>query len=245
MLTVKRHYTKILIFVVCVILGFMISMQLKSNRQSRSVSVQRAEELSVRLQQVEADRNKLAAELEGYRTGKLSSTLKKEMDNLNAYAGLTALEGKGVVLTVDDSKQVVKPGDNQNLYIIHDEDLLRVVNELRAGGAEAIAINDQRVTGSSEIRCVGPTILVNETRLVPPFVIRAIGNPQTLESSLKLRGGVLDNFKFWGIKAEVTKSDKVQVPPASAHPSFEFAKVIPSDQVKEAGGSSGKGGAAK
>lgn len=245
MVTANRHYTKILIFVVCAIMGFMISMQLKSNRQAQTVSVQRAEDLSVRLQQVEADRNKLAAELEQYRTGKASSTLKKEMDNLNAYAGLTALEGKGVVFTVDDSQQAVKPGENQNLYIIHDEDLLRVVNELRAAGAEAIAINDQRVTGRSEIRCVGPTVLVNETRLAAPFVIRAIGNPQTMESSLKLRGGVLDNFKFWGIKAEVAKSNKVQVPAASGHPSFEFAKVIPADRVQGAAAGSGKGGAAQ
>ena len=77
MVTANRHYTKILIFVVCAIMGFMISMQLKSNRQAQTVSVQRAEDLSVRLQQVEADRNKLAAELEQYRTGKASSTLKK------------------------------------------------------------------------------------------------------------------------------------------------------------------------
>ena len=122
-----------------------------------------------------------------------------------------------------------------------------MVNELRAAGAEAIAINDQRVTGTSEIRCVGPTVLVNETRLAAPFVIKAIGNPQTLESSLKLRGGVLENFKFWGIKAELTKSDKVKVPPAVPRQSYEYAKVVPWDAKKEAekAEEAGKGGAAK
>ena len=160
----------------------------------------------------------------------------------------TALQGKGIILTIDDSQQTIKAGENKNLYIIHDEDLLRVVNELRAAGAEAIAINDQRVTGTSEIRCVGPTVLVNEIRLAAPFVIKAIGNPQTLESSLKLRGGVLDNFKFWGIKAELAKSDTVKVPPAALRQSFEYAKIVPWDAKKETEGTTetaGKGGAAK
>ncbi|HCJ90652.1 MAG TPA: hypothetical protein DHV71_02025 [Acidaminococcaceae bacterium] len=248
MVKIKKHYTKVLIFVVCIILGFMISMQLKSTLRSQTVSVQRAEELSVRLQQVENDRDNLARELEEYRTGRVSSTLKQEMDNLNAYAGRTALQGKGIILTIDDSQQTIKAGENKNLYIIHDEDLLRVVNELRAAGAEAIAINDQRVTGTSEIRCVGPTVLVNEIRLAAPFVIKAIGNPQTLESSLKLRGGVLDNFKFWGIKAELAKSDTVKVPPAALRQSFEYAKIVPWDAKKETEGTTetaGKGGAAK
>ena len=85
---------------------------------------------------------------------------------------------------------------------------------------------------TSEVRCVGPTVLVNETRLAAPFIISAIGNPQTLESSLKLRGGVLENFKFWGIKAEVEKQDKVRIPAASGKKSFEFAKVVKSEAEK-------------
>ena len=101
-----------------------------------------------------------------------------------------------------------------------------MVNELRAAGAEAISLNGQRLIGSSEIRCVGPTVLVNERRLAAPFVISAIGNPQTLESSLKLRGGVIDNFKFWGIRADVVQSDKVRVPAFKGNRTFEFAKMV-------------------
>jgi uncharacterized protein YlxW (UPF0749 family) len=122
------------------------------------------------------------------------------------------LVGKGVIVTIDDSNSGAMGGDNKNLYIVHDEDLLRVVNELRAAGAEAISINGQRLTANSEIRCTGPTVVINETRLAAPFIISAIGNPQTMESSLKIRGGVLENFKFWGIKAEVKIDDNVKIP---------------------------------
>ena len=110
-----------------------------------------------------------------------------------------------------------------------------MVNELRAAGAEAISLNGQRLIGSSEIRCVGPTVLVNERRLAAPFVISAIGNPQTLESSLKLRGGVIENFKFWGIKADVVQSDQVRVPAFKGNRTFEFAKMVNEEEKKEAG----------
>ena len=223
---VNNTHTRILIFLVCIILGFMITMQLKSHNQYQTVAAQRAEELTVRLKEVEADRDKLAKELDEYRAGRISGAAQKEMDELKARAGETELEGKGIIFTLDDSKQAAKAGENKNLYIIHDEDLLRVVNELRSAGAEAISLNGQRLIGSSEIRCVGPTVLVNERRLAAPFVISAIGNPQTLESSLKLRGGVIENFKFWGIKADVVQSDKVRVPAYKGNRNFEFAKMV-------------------
>ena len=232
-MTVINKHTRILIFLVCIILGFMITMQLKSHNQHKTVAAQRAEELTVRLKEVQADRDKLAKELGEYRAGRISGAAQKEMDELKARAGETELEGKGIIFTLDDSKQSVKAGENKNLYIIHDEDLLRVVNELRSAGAEAISLNGQRLVASSEIRCVGPTVLVNERRLAAPFVISAIGNPQTLESSLKLRGGVIENFKFWGIKADVAQSDKVRIPAYKGNRTFEFAKMVNEEEEKK------------
>ena len=232
-MNINNKHTRILIFLVCIILGFMITMQLKSHNQHKTIAAQRAEELTVRLKEVQADRDKLAKELDEYRAGRISGAAQKEMDELKARAGETELEGKGIIFTLDDSKQAAKAGENKNLYIIHDEDLLRVINELRSAGAEAISLNGQRLIGSSEIRCVGPTVLVNERRLAAPFVISAIGNPQTLESSLKLRGGVIENFKFWGIKADVVQSDQVRVPAFKGNRTFEFAKMVNEEEKKE------------
>ena len=235
MMTVKNKHTRILIFLVCIILGYMITMQLRSHNQYQNLAIQRAEDLTVRLKEVQDDRDKLAKELDEYKAGRISGAAQKEMDDLKARAGETEMEGKGIVFTLDDSKQAAKTGENKNLYIIHDEDLLRVVNELRAAGAEAISLNGQRLIGSSEIRCVGPTVLVNERRLAAPFVISAIGNPQTLESSLKLRGGVIENFKFWGIKADIVQSDKVRIPAFKGNRTFEFAKTVSAEEKKETG----------
>ena len=98
------------------------------------------------------------------------------------------------------AKKIISNSDNTNLYIIHDEDILKVINELRAAGAEAISLNDQRLISTSEIRCAGPTISVNNTRVAAPFVIKAIGNAKSMEDAIKMRGGVAETLSVWGIQ---------------------------------------------
>ena len=93
-------------------------------------------------------------------------------------------EGQGVTITIDDSKTKSKAGENPNLYLIHDDDLLKVINELKAAGAEAISINEQRLIATSEIRCAGPTLSVNNIRSAPPYEIKAIGEDVLLKSTI-------------------------------------------------------------
>ena len=132
---------------------------------------------------------------------------------------------------LDDSNIAKKSGENPNLYIIHDEDLLRVLNELRAAGAEAISVNDQRIVAMSEIRCAGPTISVNNVRSAPPYVIKAIGAPKTLSSALRLRGGVVETFEFWGIQVKIKTVEKLHIPALKAPRSFEYAKTVESKEA--------------
>ena len=106
------------------------------------------------------------------------------LTQLQIRAGLTELEGPGVAVTLDDNKNILI-GDDPNRYVIHYENLLFLINDLRNAGAEAISINGQRIVVSSEIRCVGNVILINTTRLAPPFEILAIGNPSVLAEAIE------------------------------------------------------------
>ena len=112
------------------------------------------------------------------------ATQQHQLTQLQIRAGLTALEGPGVTITLDDNKNILI-GDDPNRYVIHYENLLFIINDLRNAGAEAISINGQRIVVSSEIRCVGNVILINTTRLAPPFEISAIGNPTTLAEAIE------------------------------------------------------------
>ena len=83
---------------------------------------------------------------------------------------------------------------NPNDYIVHESHILRVVNELRIAGAQGIAINGQRITANSYIKCTGPVITVDGRTFPAPFVIEAIGDAEVLSASLYLRGGVIDGL---------------------------------------------------
>lgn len=227
------------VFVVCVVLGFMIAMQIRlAIGQRTTLSYLRTEELSARLLQSEHEKDVLQEKIQELLQAK-SPAAQKEIiyqheDNvqlLREQAGLTALEGEGVIVTLDDSKKNIKAGENQNLYVIHDDDLLKVVNELRAAGAEALSINHQRLTATSEIRCAGPTLSVNNVRSAPPYEIRAIGNSKTLENALRMRGGVVDSLRVWEIELKIEVKKKIFIPALKEMRPFEYA--APSQLTEE------------
>lgn len=213
---------------VCVVLGLMLAVQFRTASDiSASVGYQRMEDLTLQLSKTEKERDLLKEEL-----GKLRAQFAKgeggsgELEKVRMEAGLTPVAGPGVILVLDDSKRSRQPGENPNLYLIHDDDLLKVINELRAAGAEAISINDQRLLATSEIRCAGPTLSVNNSRSAPPYEIRAIGNPQTLENSLKMRGGVIETLQFWGIQVSVKTNESLTIPAFKGTYRFEYAKSV-------------------
>jgi uncharacterized protein YlxW (UPF0749 family) len=214
------------IALVCVVLGIMLAVQFRTTQDIRaSIPFQRVEDLSQRLSQTEKERDALLNEVyELRKTGGDGSN--RETQLVRMGAGVIAVEGPGITVVIDDSKRPTKPGENPNLYLIHDDDILKVINELWAAGAEAMSINEQRLIASSEIRCAGPTLSVNNTRYSPPYEIRAIGEPQTLENSLRMRGGVMETLQFWGIQVTIKKLDTVKVPAYKGTFRFDYAKPV-------------------
>ncbi len=149
---------QVAIALVCVVLGFMLAVQFRTTQGIKSsIPFQRVEDLSQRLGQTEKERDVLLKQLHELRQTPGLQSATKEGENIKMGAGVVALEGSGLVIIVDDSKRLSKAGDNPNLYLIHDEDILKIINELWAAGAEAISINEQRLIATSEIRSAGPT----------------------------------------------------------------------------------------
>ncbi|MFZ5815508.1 MAG: DUF881 domain-containing protein [Bacillota bacterium] len=222
---------------VCVVLGFMLSMQFKVQKQvalSDVARMQRAEELALQLEKAEEERDALMAEVEELR-GQLRNmasaqaeyqALAQQLELSQIHAGLLPMTGPGVVVIMDDSNRPVTPGENANNFIIHDEDVLRVINELLAARAEAISINGQRLTSRTEIRCTGPVVTINGVRTAPPLEIVAIGNPAELEQALTMKGGVAESVRFWGIQLTVRKESSVQVPAYKSSLRLQYATPL-------------------
>lgn len=212
---------------VCVVLGIMLAVQFRTTQDIRStIPFQRAEDLSQRLKQTEKERDFALRQLQELQNSTLSESISMEAELFRMAAGDLPVQGPGLVVTIDDSKRAMKLGENPNLYLIHDDDMLKVINELWAAGAEAISINDQRLVIGSEIRCAGPTISVNNSRSSPPYEIRAIGDPKTLEASLKMRGGVIETLQFWGIQATIKTQPLIKVAAFKGAHKYQFAKPV-------------------
>lgn len=218
--------------VIGLVLGIMLAFQFRFTKEIQRIeSVQRVQELSTEVNQMKKDHEALQNQVNTLRAELDSATsqnpdLKGELEKAKVEAGVSELSGPGIEVTLNDSNINLRPGQNPNLYVLHDEDLLKVLNEIKAAGAEAVSINGQRLLATTEVRCTGPTIVLNKNkRLAPPYVITAIGNPDTLDNSLKMKGGVTEALQFWGIQVSVKKLAQVTVPAYSGGIKFEYAKA--------------------
>lgn len=126
------------------------------------------------------------------KNGEGSTALNDQLQDAKVLAGLTELEGPGVKVTLRDNPKATMMPEEADL--IHDIDVLRVTNELFASGAEAVSVNGQRLVGTSNIRCAGPTILVDGVKVASPFIISAIGNQDVLFSAFTMAGGVMSEI---------------------------------------------------
>lgn len=215
---------------VSLVLGVILAVQFRMTRDvQHNEAIQRTKELADQVEQLKKEHailqeqlSRMRGQLEDLSTGSLAPQIKEELNQAVIFAGLSELTGSGVEVTLRDGSISSKLTDNPNLILVHDEDLLKVVNELKAAGAEAIAINGQRLIAVTDISCNGPTIRVNKKALAPPFVITAIGNPETMDSALRMRGGVADYLQFFGIQVSVKRIEQLTIPAYSGSIKSEY-----------------------
>ena len=234
---------------VCVVLGIMTSMAwvTKQNRSGRwnqfdadqqrrvvasTIDPDSVEKLSKEVQTLLVDKSKLEDAM-GRQSGE-AKVLNDQLQKAELLAGLTQLEGPGVQITLRDSQKgpqnygggifAVTPDS-----IIHDIDVLKVVNELNASGAEAISVNGRRVVSGTSFRCVGTTILVDGVRIASPVVVRAIGDPQTLLGAMNLPGGVLGEIRQSDpAMVEIEPLKKMNIPAYAGNTAKRYA-VVPEE----------------
>ncbi|ADQ04202.1 protein of unknown function DUF881 [Caldicellulosiruptor owensensis OL] len=231
---------QISIALLLLVLGILMSMQIKSVRQSnelKNLEKARAIELAEQINQLRKENVSLRQQiydleikLKEYQDSaasisKTTELLKEELDKVKILAGLTDVEGPGIIVTLNDSKIPSQSNVDPNSFLLHDSDILQVINELRAAGAEAIAINDQRVVSTTEVRCAGPTISINNTRYSAPYIIKAIGDPKILKNSLEMRGGIIDLLKEFSIEVKIEEASKIVIPRYTGVLKFNYAKI--------------------
>ena len=146
----------------------------------------------------------------------------------NNLLGLTNLEGKGIELTVADNPDATSENigvlDDISKYIVHYNDIIALTNELKNAGAEAISVNGQRIVSSTAITCIGNVIKINDEKVSSPFVIKAIGFPESLKGALTRGGGYLSYMKLDGIQVSIRQQDNIQIPKYTGVISSKYMK---------------------
>ena len=154
--------------------------------------------------------------------------LREEIAVLAESAGSAPLEGPGIVVTLDDSSQVRSSSGDPNDLVVHEADIQTVVNALWAAGGEAVAINGERLTAGSAVRCAGNTLLLHGTLHTPPYEIAAIGEPEELASSLGVQPGMdrlAAAFDAFGRELDI-ETTLVRLNPSSTAPSGRVADPL-------------------
>ena len=143
-----------------------------------------------------------------------SSKLEEEIKTADKLLGLTDVTGQGIEITIADSEtetpQILGGVLDVKYLLVHSTDLIQIVNELKNAGAEAISINDERIVLTTSITCDGNVVLINGEKIGSPFVIKAIGQPESL-AGLTRPGGYLEIMERDGIEIYIKKSDNITI----------------------------------
>jgi uncharacterized protein YlxW (UPF0749 family) len=192
-----------------------------------------ADQLKVEVKGINKEINRLDNKLSTYdnsdnRKETITDTLRKELDDLKITYGAEAVEGPGIILTINDRHKKQYLNSNDILFsTTHDEDLYLVVKDLRDAGAEAISINGKRIIESTAITCEGPVIMINGQYIVPPFVISAIGDTEALNYALTTKEySSYKNLQIRELELKISKENRLVINGIDNISTPKYAKPI-------------------
>jgi uncharacterized protein YlxW (UPF0749 family) len=224
-------------------LGFLVAAQLAAEgprvrytTQERSPLVETATDLQADQDELKATLLDLRARIqtaeqagEGSKT--LSKNLNDQLETARIAAGLIPLVGTGIVLQLEDSLEPPKPEGNEADLLVGARDLRTIVEELWEAGAEAIAVNGERMTPTTAVIDIGPSILINSAYVSGPYQVAAIG-PDDLYARLSASPGFVDFIRAraeaWGLRVSIAEPESVDMPAFAGTVTLRYARPRPS-----------------
>lgn len=239
----KYKIKRIVLVIIYLLIGVFLGLYLKTGKEFfEPLSINKMKETSTKIKNLKAEIKSINEELE--KQDKKLETLEKLVKNDSEFlkflkdekvfyemiSGDVDLEGAGIVLTITE-ESVDRPVKRTD--VIHDSDLLRIINDLRTSGAEAISINDLRVYSRTGVKCNGPVVRLNGRTKGAPFIIKAIGNSDKLYSAIKSPGtfaSILETIN--PIKLEIEQKEKVLVKKKIDEDKIIYSKTLTGEDKK-------------
>jgi uncharacterized protein YlxW (UPF0749 family) len=205
------------------LVGFLLAVGVDAGRNAAEQQDTRRDELVRLVEARQEHTEQLGAQLEVLRAEVAEAedraaaglpALQRRLADLGAAAGLTALRGPGLRVTLADATDACPTGRPEDCRI-QDSDLQLAVNALFALGAEAVSVNGERVIATTALRSAGRSVLVNYRVLASPYTVEAIGDPEQLRERF-LRTDVARDFGVWkdvyGLGFSVQESSALELP---------------------------------
>jgi uncharacterized protein YlxW (UPF0749 family) len=222
-------------------LGFLIAAQLGSEgprirytTQERTPLLETATELQAQQDELKERLLELRAEIgqiegAGEGSAELVRELNDELEQARIAAGLIPLTGTGIVLQLEDSVQSVSGEASEDDYLVGARDIRAVVEELWLAGAEAVAVNGERITPTTSVIDIGTSVLVNAAYLAPPYQVTALG-PDDIYDRLAAAPGFIDfvraRAEAYGIRLSFAEPTTVDVPAFAGTVSLRYTRPV-------------------
>lgn len=225
---------KIIFLIFSFIIGIALSLQIQTNtsvtggKASSSKSIKLQNELTVlrnKKLDLQQDLHGLENQIEEIQLSQLEEDEKKQSlkdltDTYELLAGVREGKGEGIVIKFQATSQQ----GGLDLLTYNYELLLSVINKLNSSGAEGIAVNDERYVANTSFKVISDKLFINDNPVFPPYEIKAVGNPDTLEAALNLRYGILWEIrKSYNINASIEKKEDIFLPRYTKKMEFKYA----------------------
>ncbi|MGI6050014.1 MAG: DUF881 domain-containing protein [Acetivibrionales bacterium] len=212
-----KLFKSISLAVVCLILGVMMAWQFSSVKQNQVLAQYEKKNINEIFDELLIEKNnnenlklrlqELQLEVDTFKAGETDvqeniKALEEAVLLARIKAGLETIKGPGLIITIEAG----------GIKTVEDRHIEELINELKATDVQAVSINDERIVGMSEIRKAGDYIMVNGNQLVPPYTIKAIGDPDNMERSLRLMAGVLEKFQYYEFIVNIKREENVIIP---------------------------------
>lgn len=126
--------------------------------------------------------------------------IEEQISSKEVLLGTTDVHGEGIIININDGND-----------LIHQEDIVILLDELKNAGAEAISVNEQRIVSNTYVYCDGSVILIDGVKIGNPFVIKAIGDSQTIYGAIIRNKGYVATLTKDGIQVDVQKSEDIEI----------------------------------
>lgn len=227
-----------LFLIICIVVGIFISIQIKivdgdylyvstKALQDYEISIESEKREIESLKEIIINSKKQIKEYKDITNegGLLIDAMRKELDYIKTVNGFYDLQGEGVMIVLNDgTRELFELEDAENI-MVHDFDIINIINDLKVAGAEAISINGQRLLSTSEINCSGHSVRINNQFFAQPFVIKAIGNSELLFKAVTDDKTYGDELKLYGIYIDAKKEENIKIPKYSEELKTKYLKI--------------------